>query len=93
MFPFTGRIAIPPDVMIREVAGESVILNLNTEIYFGLDEIGTRMLTLLTASGNVQEAYETLLAEYDVDPEILKQDLTKLIDELRDHGLITISDA
>lgn len=41
--PFTARLSAPPHVLIRQVEGESVMLNLQNERYFGLDEVGTRM--------------------------------------------------
>jgi hypothetical protein len=76
---------------MREVAGESVILNLSTESYFGLDEVGTRMWLALTGSDTIQHAYESLLTEYDVDPDILRSDLTRLIEELVSRGLLELS--
>ena len=62
--PFSTRISVPPDVLVSALAGESVLLNLKSEKYFGLDEIGTRMWSALASSDSIQQAYETLLAEY-----------------------------
>jgi hypothetical protein len=90
MVSFTQHITVPSDVLMREVAGESVILNLKTETYFGLDEVGTHMWLALTASNTIQQAYESLLNEYDVDPDVLRSDLTKLIEELVSHGLVEL---
>ncbi len=90
---FTQRVAVPPDVLMREVADESVILNLNTETYFGLDETGTRMWQALVGEESVQQAYEALLDEYEVDPELLRADLRALIEKLVSHGLLEILDS
>lgn len=90
---FSRSVVVPQDVLMREVAGESVILNLNTETYFGLDEVGTHMWRVLTESETVQHAYESLLNEYDVAPEVLRDDLVKLIEELTSHGLLEIGPA
>jgi hypothetical protein len=90
MVSFTQRVTVPSDVLMREVAGESVILNLDTETYFGLDETGTRMWLTLTESETIQHAYESLLAEYDVESDTLRNDLIKLIEELVSHGLLEI---
>ena len=84
---------MPADILISQVGGESVILNLKSEHYFGLDEVGTAMWAAITGSDSIQIAYEKLLSEYDVDREQLKQDLTDLIEKLVDHGLVEISDA
>ncbi|HET8671378.1 MAG TPA: PqqD family protein [Candidatus Saccharimonadales bacterium] len=90
VIPFSTRISIPPDVLVSALAGESVLLNLKSEKYFGLDEVGTRMWGVLTSSGSIQEAYETLLAEYDVEAELLRKDLTDLIEKLVEQGLIEV---
>ncbi len=91
LISFAERLIIPPDVLISNVGGESVILNLNSERYFGLDEVGTRMLSVLTTSNSVQTAYEMLLEEYDVENERLRQDLIDLIDRLVEQGLLEIA--
>ena len=81
---------VPDDVLISNLQEESVILNLNSERYFGLDDVGTRMLTVLATSSSIEAAYESLLTEYDVDPHRLRQDLISLIENLLQQGLLTI---
>ena len=87
------RISVPAVVLVQELEGESVLLNLKSESYFGLDEVGTRMWAVLSRSESIQQAYEALLAEYDVDPDVLRRDLLHLIDELIEHGLVEIGNA
>ena len=87
---FTARISVPPDVLMRELDGEAVVLNLNSERYFSLDEVGTRIWTLLTTSESIQAAYDGLMAEFDVDPERLRQDISDLIGELVEDGLVEV---
>ena len=88
--PFTMRVTVPAHVMVREVQGESVLLNLNSERYFGLDEVGTRMWATLTTSASVQVAYEVLLGVYAVDAEQLRQHLQELIAKLVENGLLEV---
>ena len=90
---FDARVSIPLDVLVSELAGELVILNLNSESYFGLDEVGTRMWTALTTSETIQSAYDGLLAEYEVSEEQLKHDLTELLSKLLDQGLLEVASA
>jgi len=80
--------SIPKDVMVRDVAGETVLLNLSTGTYFGLDQVGTRMWNVLQEAGSIQKAYDILFSEYEVDPETLLKDLKKLVEELVGHGLL-----
>lgn len=88
---FTERLVLPEDVLISNVQGESVLLNLKSERYFGLDDVGTRMLSVLTTSNSIQTAYEALLEEYDVENEALRRDLADLIDRLVDQGLLEVA--
>jgi coenzyme PQQ synthesis protein D (PqqD) len=87
---FAARVSVSPDVLISEVGGESVLLNLKSERYFGLDDIGTQMWKTLMASDSIQAAYETLLAEYDVEASQLREDLDDLIQELMEQGLVEV---
>jgi hypothetical protein len=88
---FTDRVKVPEEVLISGLQGESVILNLNSERYFGLDEVGTRFLTLLSSSESIQAAYEALLEEYDVEPEVLRRDVTELLNSLVEQGLVEVT--
>jgi Coenzyme PQQ synthesis protein D (PqqD) len=85
---FSNGVAAAPDVMFQTVGEESVLLNLKTSLYMGLDPVGTRMWTLLTDADSIQAAYEVLLAEYEVTPEQLRKDLEEFLDKLSEHGLI-----
>lgn len=87
---FSSRVRIPDDVLISQLQEESVILNLDSERYFGLDDVGTRMLTVLSTADSIEAAYEQLLGEYEVEPALLRQDLTSLIEKLVEQGLVTI---
>jgi hypothetical protein len=82
------RLTAPEHVMFRELDGEAVLLNLQNEMYYGLDEMGTRMWQLLTTSDSVQAAMDTMLEEFDVSPETLEQDVAKMIQELQEQGLL-----
>jgi hypothetical protein len=88
--PLDTKLAVPADVLVRDLQGESVLLNLKSENYFGLDEVGTRMWTVLTASPSIRAAYEALLEEYDVTPEKLREDLDDLVQKLVDKGLLEV---
>jgi len=82
------RLTAPEHVMFRELDGEAVLLNLQNEMYYGLDEVGTRMWQLLTTSDSVQAAMDTMLEEFDVSPETLEKDVAKMIKELLEQGLL-----
>ena len=90
--PFSKRVSIVKDALINVVDEESVILNLKDERYYGLDGVGTSMWGALTTSASIQAAYERLLNEYEVDGEVLRRDLTSLIEQLLARDLVELSD-
>ena len=85
---FSDRVTVPDDVLISHLQEESVILNLDSERYFGLDDVGTRFLSVLTTSESIEAAYKRLKNEYDVDPQVLRDDLLALVENLLDQGLL-----
>ena len=88
---FSDRVRMPDDVLISRLQEESVILNLDSERYFGLDDVGTRMLSVLSASDSIEAAYRSLLDEYDVDDRVLRQDLLALVENLVRQGLVEVA--
>ena len=85
---FSDRVTVPDDVLISHLHDEAVILNLDSERYYGLDDVGTRFLSVLTTSDSIESAYDRLRDEYDVDPQVLRNDLLGLIESLLDQGLL-----
>lgn len=85
---FSDRVRVPDDVLISNLQQESVILNLDSERYYGLDDVGTRFLSILTNSESIEAAYEKLAGEYDVDKQALRQDLLALVEDLVNQGIL-----
>lgn len=77
-----------PDVLAQTVVGESVLLDLRSQKYFGLNEIGTRVWQLLQQGGDVAAVQARLLEEYDVAPDQLVRDLDELLERLLRAGLV-----
>ncbi len=90
--PLQGSISIPASVLVRGLGEESVLLNLDNECYFGLDDIGTCMWAALTGSPRIEDAFAALLAEYDVEPEQLRNDLAAFVHQLAEAGLVQVVD-
>jgi hypothetical protein len=82
-----------PDVISQEVSGETVLLDLESECYFGLDTVGTRIWQLIRDSGDLRNIYNTLLEEYEVEETQLRSDLEALITDACERGLITLQDS
>jgi len=88
--PFSSRLKVLPDVRFRMVGEEGVVLQLGTERYLGMDAIGVRMWTLLTASRSIQDAYDALIQEFEVEADRLRVDLAEFIDELIAQQLVEV---
>jgi hypothetical protein len=86
-----SRVTVPDSTASRELDNETVLLNLDSGIYFGLDPIGTRIWQLLGAGQRLCEVLAILLDEYEVDEDRLSADLLRLARELVDRQLIVIA--
>ena len=90
MRPMNARVTRPDDVLVRELDGESVLLNLVTESYFGLDDVGTRMWMALMSSSSIEAACGALLLEYEVEPEQLRAEIGAFVEKLEEAGLVHV---
>jgi len=87
----SDRITIPPQVMARTVGDETVILDLATGTYFGLDPVGARIWELLGEGKTLAEVCDRMLEEYEVAREELERDTLKLAQDLVAQGLVSLS--
>jgi hypothetical protein len=93
MLSFSDHVEMPKHVLVRVLENEAVLLNLETECYYGLDETGTRMWQVLTTAPSINRAYTELLTEFEVGAEQLRRDLSELLEKLVDKGLLRIRSA
>ena len=85
-------ISLSPDVISQEVSGETVLLDLQTENYFGLDEVGTRIWQLIKETDDLKAIFNTLLDEYEVSEDRLQNDMGVLLGEISELGLIRLQE-
>jgi len=69
---------------------EAAILNLKNTVYYGLDPVGARVWNLVQQAKSVGEIRDTLLDEYEVQPEQCERDLLELLRQMREQGLIDV---
>ena len=86
-----STVAPSDDAVFREMDGESVLLNLETGMYFGLDDVGTRVWRLAADNGSLRAVRERLVEEYDADPATIERDLLGLAEALVSKGLWILS--
>ena len=78
--------------MVKRVGSETVLLNLETGQYHGLDDIGSGFLAALTTEPDVEGAVGSLAASYEASPRQLRTDLAAFCRELTERGLIVVED-
>ncbi len=79
-------------VFAQEVDDEMVLLDMNSENYFGLDEVGTSIWQAMQEKETLKEVFEVLLEQYEVEPEMLQKDLLDFVDKLLESGLIEVEE-
>jgi hypothetical protein len=86
------KITFADTIFAQEVDGEMVLLDMESENYFGLDSVGSSIWSAIEkCDGRLQDVYESLLKEYDVEPEVLQKDLDNFIKQLQDNGLVEVN--
>jgi hypothetical protein len=81
------------DQVSSDLAGESVILNLKSGTYFGLNEVGSTIWSLIQEPKSVEEICQMILQEYDVDPQTCEREVQSLLNDLLTAQLIEIRHA
>ena len=89
----TARVRLAKDVLMQNVGEDAILLNLNTENYFTLDETGTRIINTLQESDSLKQAVRKLVGIYDVDESKLTSDAVRLVEECEQHGLLQVTEA
>jgi hypothetical protein len=77
-----------PDVIVRELAGESVVLDLSSGRYFGLNAVGTRVWQLIQEGQPVEGVIRSVTVEYEADAADVERDVLALLDDLQARGLV-----
>lgn len=84
------RVTISPDVLCQHVEGNAVLLNLGTERYHSLDDVGTRMWDALSVDGDVERLVAEMLTVHDGAEQQLRSDVQTLLGALATAGLVAV---
>ena len=66
------KVIFAETVFAQEVDGEMVLLDMESENYFGLDEVGTAIWQAMQEKETLKEVFDLLLAQYEVEAEVLE---------------------
>jgi len=82
------KLAFSGTVFAQEVDGEMVLLDMESENYFGLDEEGTVIWQTMQERETLQE----VLKAYEVEAEVLKKDLSDFVGKFLESGLVEVKE-
>jgi hypothetical protein len=82
------RAAIPTQVMSRLVGDETVLLDLASGMYFGLDGVGQRIWESIAEGCSLGEIAAVIAAEYEVDEARAQVDVMAFATDLVARGLL-----
>jgi hypothetical protein len=81
------KLSVPPQVMSRLVGDETVLLDLASGVYFGLDGVGKRIWESVADGKSLVQTVEVIVAEYKVDETQAQADVLAFASDLVERGL------
>jgi len=88
-----AKIRLSADVVYRDFASETVVLNLQTGQYHGLNPTAGEMLAALEETGSVEAAGRLIADRHEVDLATVQNDLCAMCEQFSERGLISIEPA
>ena len=86
-------VTIPQEVLFQDLGEETVLLNVATGKYHGLNGVGSRIWELIQESNPMGMVLAALLYEFEVPSETLENDLRQFLGVLQSKGLIEVHEA
>jgi hypothetical protein len=87
-----ARARLPQHVVHRSFVAETVVLNLRTGKYHGLNPTAGTMLEAIEAAPTIGDAVPALAAKYGLERDRIEADLLDLTRGLLKRGLIVTAD-
>lgn len=82
------QLFISKDVLARELAGEILVLDLRTSLYFGMTDVAARVWQLVEQQQTRDSIVETLAKEFDAAPDVIASDVDTFLEDLLTRGLL-----
>ena len=82
------KLSIPPQVLSRVVGNETVLLDLESGVYFGLDNTGKRIWEAIGKGLTLRETVAVITSEYEVDEAQAQEDVNDFVRDLVERGLL-----
>ena len=79
-----------PQCISADLAGEAVILNPESGVYFSLNEVAALIWNEMETAKTAQDLYSVIMEGYDVESQKCKVDVLRILDDLVKHNLVTV---
>lgn len=86
------RAVVPRRVVYRRLVTETVLLNIETGLYHGMDDVGSRFFRALQESESVRAAVDVLVEEFDAPEERIREDMLGYCSDLLERGLLELEE-
>jgi hypothetical protein len=87
----SDKVTIPAQVMARTVGAETMILDLASGTYYGLDPIGARIWQLMGEGKTLMEICDAMQATHDVSRADIERDVLGLAEALQVQHLVSVA--
>jgi hypothetical protein len=87
----SSRLHRRPDVTFQSVAGEAILIRMDTGTYFSLNKIGTEFWDMLDGQQTLAQHAAVIAAKYNVDVPRVTNDLLELAEKLADERLVDVT--
>lgn len=84
------RVVRSEGIAVADLDGEMIVLDTESGQYYGLNEVGARILQLVEEPRRVSDVVASLQEEYDVDHDRLEQDSLEFLTELHQHEMVHV---
>ena len=84
-------ITVENSVLFQEIGGEVVLLDIESGEYYGLNEVGSRIWTLIQDGRTASGILSTMLKEYDVSENLLASDIKQFLLDLQAKRIIHLN--
>jgi len=77
-------------VFWKEIADETVLINIDTGVYYSLDKLSARIWNMIAENKDKKEIISRIIGEYDVDEKVAQADVSDFLSNLEKESLLEI---
>jgi hypothetical protein len=87
----SSEVVASQNQVATQLGDEVVILGVDAGQYFGLNEVGAKVWSLVQQKTTVGAICAAIQAEYEVAPDVCERDVLELLSDMQDRGLIHVA--